>query len=163
MSSQSSSATGPPPDFAGAVEKAWGLYKRNPCLETGGAVARTTSRWVLHEGKPSFGPALATFDVLIERRHVHYPWLLGFPALALRLLLLKNYPGWNDYYMVRWQLTGDRAALEEIHRRCQHVYDKAGWSAVWQTAQWMTSSYRKQDPQFDAAMQAVERECGCLR
>jgi hypothetical protein len=140
------------------------LYKYKPDMKTGSSLARATFRWIVRERKPSFGPAIAIFEVLAERRHVRNPKMLASASILVRLFLAKSDRGWNDYHMGRWQLTGDREELVEIHQRCQHIYDKgASWSAVWQSAQWMTNSYRKQDSSFDTGMEAVEQECGCPR
>jgi hypothetical protein len=64
-------------------------------------------------------------------------------------------PGWNDYHMARWRLTGDRAELVEIHRR---VHD-SNYREVQETAQWMVRAYRWQNADFHAAMQEVESNC----
>jgi hypothetical protein len=145
------------------AQKSLELYKTNPSRQTGGPLVRATLRWELEGGKASFGPAVAIFEVLTEKRQVRNPRMLALLSWALRLVLPASQVGWNDYHMLRWQMTGDRTELVQIHQRCQHIYGKGEtWSAVWQTAQWMTDSYRKQDSRFDVAMKAVERECGCL-
>jgi len=145
-------------------EKTLELYKHKPDMKTGSSLARATLRWIVRERKPSFGPAVAIFEVLAERRHVRNAKMLAFAPVLARLFLATSDRGWNDYHMGRWQLTGDRKELVEIHQRCQHIQNKGvSSSAVWQTAQWMTNSYRKQDSSFDIVMCAVEWECGCLK
>lgn len=146
------------------IETCLELYKDTPTLETGSSLAGFTFRWFVREGRPLLGPAIAIFEVLAERRHVRNPWLLGLFSNVLRPFLPASHVGWNDYHMGRWQLTGDRNELVEIHRRCQHIYAMGrAWSAVWQSAQWMTDSYRRQNPSFDLAMKVVEQNCGCLK
>lgn len=146
------------------IQKTLELYKHKAETKAGSALARDPFRWILREGKPAFGPAVGIFEVLAERRHVRNPRMLAFASGLVRLFLPASDRGWNDYHMGRWQLTGDRKELVAIHQRCQQIYNKgARWSAVWQTAQWMTNSYREQDSSFDLAMEAIERECGCLK
>jgi hypothetical protein len=158
-----SSGTGELSRHARCQHERYELYKSNPSRQTAGLLVRATLRWVVDSGKASFGPAVAIFEVLIEKRQVRNSRILALLSWALRLVLPANEVGWNDYHMLRWQMTGDRTELVQIHQRCQHIYSKGErWSAVWQTAQWMTDSYRKQDSRFDVAMKAVERECGCF-
>ena len=63
--------------------------------------------------------------------------------------------GWNDYHMAVWRLTGDRASLVEIHRR-EH---DGRYPAVQETAQWMVSSFSRQNAEFAAAMSEVRSSC----
>jgi hypothetical protein len=82
--------------------------------------------------------------------------------------------------MVRWQLTKERAAVEEIHRRSCHLVALPDniltpenpidahamltdpWYPVAYSARWMVNSQRQTDPEFAAAIEAVENCCpGC--
>ena len=64
-------------------------------------------------------------------------------------------PGWNDFLMARWRLTGDLAQLVEIHRRAHD----SRYPRSQETCQWMVRSYRRQNADFHAAMSEVEASC----
>jgi len=99
-------------------------------------------------------PALGMMDSIgLKHRHA-----LRIRAMlwVLRPIMARSHrPGWSDYHMARWRLTGDRAELVEIHRR---VHD-ATYPAVRETAQWMVRAYRRQNADFHAAMLEVESSC----
>lgn len=76
---------------------------------------------------------------------------------------LRPFAGtWNDYEMVRWQISGEPACVVEIHRRATHLPDPR-YIAVQQSAAWMAGSVRANNAEFDAALAAVEGECELCR
>lgn len=103
-----------------------------------------------------FGPTLAMLDVSSEAYKEGCTVRLA--QWVIRRALSEDRPGWNDYWMTRWLLTGDLLAVREIHRRAAHL-DGAKWSMVAETAQWMVSSVRQSDREFDVAYREVEAAC----
>lgn len=76
---------------------------------------------------------------------------------------LRPFAGtWNDYEMVRWQISREQACVVEIHRRATHLPDPR-YIAVQQSAAWMAGSVRANNAEFDAALAAVEGECELCR
>ena len=87
--------------------------------------------------------------------------LLAWRAWLSRYLWTKysDRPGWNDYYMTLWFMTGNPEHAAEIYRRAVLV-PKVGCSPMEyltaSTARWMVSSVRGQHPDFDAAISQLE-------
>lgn len=80
--------------------------------------------------------------------------------------LLRKYPdapGWNDYYMALWMMTGETVYVQELYSRAVCV--PSPWASelenlTFSTARWMLSSVRSQFPDFHAALSAVEVHYG---
>lgn len=72
-------------------------------------------------------------------------------------------PGWNDYYMMLWFVTGRQDYLEELFRRCTDRPWPGATELVqgtYATARWMAHSVRCRHADFDAAFSLLERERG---
>jgi hypothetical protein len=121
----------------------------------------------------SIGPLLGMLDAVDEKHpKVHGRNLYRVYKWVLRRLLPAWRPGWNDYWMMRWQLTHSDAAACEIHRRAWHSFMASDMlrplpqeelerlHAAWESARWMVGSYRRQDPAFQVAMLEIEKNCG---
>jgi len=72
-------------------------------------------------------------------------------------------PGWNDYYMTLWFVTGKPEYLEELYRRCT----ARPWPGAvpdlmntYATARWMVFSVRTRVPDFDQALSVLENDRG---
>jgi hypothetical protein len=72
-------------------------------------------------------------------------------------------PGWNDYYMTLWFVTGKDEYLRELYRRGT---DRPFPGAIadlqntYATARWMIFSVRSRLPDFDQALTVLENERG---
>jgi hypothetical protein len=134
---------------------------------------------VLAKSVSTFGPMFAIYDVMRKRGQAEST-KMRIAMWTLRKTFTVKRPGWNDYCMVRWQLTKERAAVEEIHRRSCHLvalpaniltlenpidaaaFLKDPWYPVAYSARWMVNSVRADDPEFAAAIEEVEKSClGC--
>lgn len=129
-------------------------------------------------------PLVAALDALEERgafftaprkdcvstwwwiRTVTVRWCLLKWRDYLAKKLFKDWParpGWNDYWMMVWFITGDAEALREIYTRAVGVpghgadADELGTLS---TARWMVSSVRGRVPDFDAGIAALEEHYG---
>jgi len=80
--------------------------------------------------------------------------------------LWKKYPdrpGWNDYWMAIWFMTGNPEHAHEIYTRATAIpgpgvdAEKFGTAA---TARWMVASVRGQHPDFDAQVSTLEAHYG---
>lgn len=123
------------------------------------------------------GPALAIFEVILDRGHVTFRgprmWFYKNSVKLLHWHLLRKYrsrPMWNDYFMCRFLLTQEREAAVEIHCRARHIKraeipDQADtpWQVTGFTAEWMAGSQRSQNQNFDEALKEIESTCAhCL-
>jgi hypothetical protein len=165
------------PDFERRFNEAVADYRRAANPET--AVRMRNLAFEFYRARPglaSIGPYLGLMDGVEEKTpKQHRRFFFRLHLAAFRLMLLAWRPGWNDYYMMRWQVTRGEAALLEMHARAFHIptpdelrrcsqRDLQRKHAVWSSAQWMVNSYRLQDPEFNAAMSAVESAClKCVR
>jgi hypothetical protein len=151
------------------MSEAYELYRQRPTRENAGQLIDAVLVGCREGHIATFCPTLAITEIIFERKH----WkpgreLLARVAIAFLRRWIKHYvkperPGWNDYYMTRWQLAKEQSAAEEIHRRQKHIAlpDMTGgpWQQVAWTANWMADSQRQQDPEFDAAMKIAEQSC----
>jgi hypothetical protein len=145
-------------------QAAFDLYIERPTQENGIVLRQFVGDWLRTREIAMMGPSLAICEVLMERGHFSLkPWktLFGkYTAKLLRHYLKADRPGWNDYWMTRWQLTRDNKAAVEIHRRVAHIATVSEeWSMVVFTAKWMADSQRSRDPGFDVVMRTVEATC----
>lgn len=145
-------------------DAAYNLYRQSPTHENGLILLRFTGDWIRTREMAMLGPSIGIFDTLNERQHFASAWgarliqkhLPGF----LRRYLKADCPGWNDYYMCRWQLTKQDRHADELHRRVKHLHPATeDWRMVEFTACWMVDSCRSQDSAFDAAMLLAETRC----
>jgi hypothetical protein len=148
-------------------------YLADPSAENAMHARQVAAKfWQLKPGIPSVGPFLGMLDGIDEKNpKIHGRWRYRSMIWFMRLLLPKWRPGWNDYWMMRWQLTHGEAALLEIHHRATHFFMEPDLMrnlsrteldrlhAVWESAAWMVNSYRRQDPAFHSAMLEVEQRC----
>jgi hypothetical protein len=112
-------------------------YRSDPSCENAEKVRKLVGMMFRSGRVDWIMPALGMMDAIgLKHRHA-----LRIRALlwVWRPLIAPDRPGWNDYYMARWRLTGDRAELVEIHLR---VHDDTH-PAVQETAQWMVRAYRR--------------------
>lgn len=162
---------------------AFETYCRFPSLLNGIELYHLTRKQLFESGArvelARLGPALAIFEVLLSRRDVKFRGLkLWTNQKFIQLLhwqMRRQYrtrPLWNDYYMCRFLLTGEREAAEEIHCRARHIQADTSpsaidpnnpWSMIAFTAEWMASSQRSQHPEFDQVLKEIESTCAnCL-
>jgi hypothetical protein len=149
-------------------QAAYDLYIDRPTQENGVILRRYVGDWIGTRDVAMLGPSLAIFEILLDRGHFGKTWwkhFLGKQTLKLlRHHLKDDRPGWNDYFMCRWQLTRDNEAAKEIHRRAAHIQPASEeWSMVAFTAKWMADSQRSQDPGFDVVMKHIEQTCELCR
>lgn len=140
-------------------------------------------------------PVLGFCDGLVDRGGFN-PWSLGrrgslfrqvllFPLFCGGCALLRLWifwvrrdlqrkwprrPGWNDYYMVRWQVTGKPEYLLWLYRRALEVpaapaglvEDVAATEERMgpYTCRWMLNSVRARHADLDAALRALEAQYG---
>ena len=72
-------------------------------------------------------------------------------------------PGWNDYLMVLWFMTGDSRVAERIYSRAVAVVPAGSPQMAYATGascRWMVSSVRSQHPDFDLAIARLEAHYG---
>lgn len=155
------------------LQAAFDLYVLRPTQANATALRKLVGDALLTRRVSVIGPCLAVFEVLLDRgqfpacRHAlafWWPWLMHRKFEPDR-------PGWNDYYMVRWILTREQAAADEIHKRAAHVgyarsiteltADSGPWDYVGATAAWMAKCQREENPEFDAALRRAEMACYC--
>jgi hypothetical protein len=155
------------------LEQVLELYRLRPNAETGNQLTQMLAAYLIRHGGSGFGPFLGIMEVLLERKHVGTSRSFvrraigtGFVKLGVRICRRKmekipSRPGWNDYWMARWQLTKENRAAEEIHRRVEHVSGPEGsdWYYVNLTARWMARSQAEFNPEFAAAMDAAWIAC----
>ncbi len=150
---------------------AFELYCQRPTHENGMILLTFAGDWMSAREFAAFGPCLAIVEVLNERAQFKRSFSPRFvqrwvmPRM-LRRFLKPDRPGWNDYYMARWQLTKEQACVREIHRRAVHLAVPHGnemWAMVRFTAQWMVNSQRAENAEFDAALAVVEKQCAMCR
>jgi hypothetical protein len=149
-------------DWEQQFASAFQLYRQRPSPENGVALAKAATVYLVQRSLSAQGPCLAIFEIIHDRKHDGTrPWQVWLCVKGLRYFLKKDRVGWNDYHMIRWQLTQDQSQAEEIHRRANHVGGPSGsnWAMVRFTAQWMADSYRQQDEDFDAALKTAEDRC----
>jgi hypothetical protein len=72
-------------------------------------------------------------------------------------------PGWNDYYMTLWCMTGNPIHALELYRRAA-LLPRSGASELdyyrASSCRWMVSSMRQQHPDFDRAITDLEQRFG---
>jgi len=158
-----------PDDCTLNFQSAFDFYRQRPDESTGKQLAKALSRYLAAQPRDiaRYGPCLAMVVTLRERNH--WPAATVREKIGVRVLtwflnrglgapLPPRRPGWNDYYMVRWQLTNEQRLADEIHRRT-HYTDP---HMVGFTAKWMADSQRSQDCAFNAALGISEAKCGCV-
>lgn len=72
-------------------------------------------------------------------------------------------PGWNDYYMTLWCMTGNRAYALELYRRAVELPGPGGSELDYyrgSSCRWMVASMRCQHPDFDRVMAEIEESSG---
>jgi hypothetical protein len=149
--------------------EAYELYRQRPSRENGIVLCRSIATLLKNRELAVICPSVAMLEVLLDRKHTSQHWY-SILAIKIGINWLRSQmadwrPGWNDYFMVRWQLTKDQRCADEIHRRAHHVghqpnwTGKEDWGAVGYTAAWMALSQREQNPEFDEAMKIAERDC----
>jgi hypothetical protein len=144
-------------------EQAYELYRMNPTLENGRTLLRYVADWLSERQLSSIGPSLAIIDVLNERGHFKKRLFARFVQrkvlpLILRCALTETRPGWNDYWMCRWELTKEPRAAEEIHRRVFHLIGPK-WEMVRLSANWMAGSQGRLNFEFAEAMKTANNLC----
>jgi len=163
---------GASPEF----EKRWAdtisSYLADPNVDNARDVRKLAADfWRIRPGIPSIGPFLGMMDEVAAKHPVRNRWVFNAAMWWLRRFLPSWRPGWNDYWMMRWQLSHSEAAAVEIHQRAWHSFlasdmlrpmpqpELERLHAVWESARWMVGSYRRQDPEFHASMLKTEKEC----
>lgn len=68
----------------------------------------------------------------------------------------ENAPGWNDYLMAYWMLTGNPEALEELYARANGPANDPVLAPARESAQRMVASVRRDCAEFDRAYREVE-------
>jgi hypothetical protein len=157
------------------LARALETYRESPNLENGAVLRNHVAAYLMTEKLSSIGPSLAILEVLASRGHssVHaYRRVIHKVGIKILRHWFEKYPsrpGWNDYFICRWILTENIEDAREIHYRARHIMPsneidpKNDWSAVAFTANWMAESQRKQNPEFDQALQSAEETCShCL-
>lgn len=105
----------------------------------------------------------------LQERGAWRGWRRVWMAVMLRAGLWQlerrfpGAPGWNDFYMTLWFVTGEGKYLDELYRRCTSRPWPAATPDVqntYATARWMAFSVRKRLPDFDAAISLLEKEHG---
>lgn len=153
-------------------EHAYELYRQRPTPENAHVLRVYVGQWLTTREIGGIGPSLAILEVMNERGQIPRRWTgrlaaKFFPGFVRRLFK-PNRPGWNDYWMCRWELTQDRTCLVEIHRRTAHLERFHGpldedWAMVQFTARWMANSQCQQRADFQAALLEVEKSCGMCK
>jgi hypothetical protein len=72
-------------------------------------------------------------------------------------------PGWNDYYMMLWCMTGTREYALALYRRAVELPGPGGTELDYYRAsscRWMVASMRSQHPDFDRVMSELEEASG---
>lgn len=155
------------------LEEALELYRLRPNAETGKRLTQMLPAYLIRHGGSGFGPFLGIMEVLIERNHIgtSRSWIrramgsafikFGVRMCRRKMEKIPSRPGWNDYWMARWQLSKENRCSQEIHRRVEHVSGPKGsdWYYVSLTARWMARSQAEQNPEFAAAMDAAWSAC----
>lgn len=150
-----------------ALAAAYELYRQRPSYENGLVLMKHCALWMRTRDVACLGIVFGVLDTLTERKHLGISWRKQWVTRAIFWGLRRQFkperPGWNDYYMVRWQLTKNDSCAAEIHRRVKHLSVEPNpatpWGMVAFTAQWMADTVRKEDPEFDAALLAAEHNC----
>jgi hypothetical protein len=100
-------------------------------------------------------PARPLHELLFARFMVRVGFAsCWFSVTVGEYLMRRRYldrPGWNDYYMVLWLMTGDRRYAQELYRRAS-LPD----SPVSVSCRWMVNSVSQQYPDFGAVMTDIE-------
>lgn len=180
------------------IRRAFALFERGRRVPVY-RLLRRLGPVMVHAGRDgrvsSVFPILGICDGLIDRGGLR-PWSMGRRSSLFRRLMLlplncslccllrlwlflvrrhlqrrwPRRPGWNDYYMVRWQVTGKPEYLLWLYRRAVEVpaapaglvenvaatEDRMGPF----TCRWMLNSVRGRDPDLDAALRALESQYG---
>lgn len=159
------------------LNHAFETYCRYPSLLNGIELSRLAGKSVRNRELARLVPALAIFEVVLDRGHVMFrgPKMWAYKKLVkvLHWQLLRKYrdrPMWNDYFMCRFLLTQERDAAVEIHCRARHIKRPAEpdfatdpWAMVGFTAEWMAGSQRSQNQNFDEVLKEIELTCAnCL-
>jgi len=71
-------------------------------------------------------------------------------------------PGWNDFYMIRWLMTGDRMFLADLYGRASQKPAPGDQAAamVRQSARWILYSMRNRQIDLDCDLAILERASG---
>ncbi len=72
-------------------------------------------------------------------------------------------PGWNDYYMCLWCMTGNPAHALELYRRAVELPGPGATEIDYyraSSAKWMVASMRSRHPDFDLKMVELEQLYG---
>ena len=159
-----------------AFECAYEAYRADPSNANATKLSKQ-SHVLGRKGRSGLGPAVAVHHVMRERGQAGTRWQGRLAIWILERLMGEKRPGWNDYWMIRWQLTKSPVAVWEIHRRARHIialpddiltaanpidaaaFLKDPWYPVAYSARWMVNSQRQTDPEFAAAIEAVENSC----
>lgn len=87
-------------------------------------------------------------------------WMLRFVYNRIENRLLRvageNVPGWNEYHMAIWFITGSEETLAELHERATFPARCPQQHMVRNKARVMVDAVRAQYPDFDFAMTALE-------
>lgn len=91
-------------------------------------------------------------------------WMMRLAGAWLETVVAKshgmgeNAPGWNDYLLAYWMVTGDPEAVEELYCRATDPAKDPALVAVKDSAEWMVASVRGQCADFDRAYREIEEE-----
>lgn len=131
------------------------------------------AKWPRQVIFPAIGMLQGCFDRQLYRGRGIRPQIAG---LMFRLVHARleaeatkrwgtSSPGWNDYHMAYWFMTGDKASARELHRRATGDYckDLVSGKGPCQNcrllkagAAYMIESVRRQYSDFDEAMTKLE-------
>jgi hypothetical protein len=67
-----------------------------------------------------------------------------------------NAPGWNDYVLAYWMMTGNPEAVEELFARATTPVTDPALLPAKESAEWMVASVRRDCAEFDRAWREVE-------
>jgi hypothetical protein len=161
-------------ELSAQVQSAMEAYRIDPNSEHASNLRQIVHG--LRHDLSSIGPSLGILDGVAEM-HPYPTWARSVLSVVghwiiKKFVLTPDRPAWNDYWMCRWMVTGDPAAIDEIHRRALHypqpgaagsARDRGLAAAVMTTAQWMVRSVRQQNSDFDAAYHSAEVRCPICR
>jgi hypothetical protein len=139
------------------IDNAMKAYREDPGYDNAAKLTSVAVRWLLAKPTlPSIGPVLGILDEVSAYPPYRFSWAMRLLPWYLRGRLSEDRPGWNDYWMTRWQLSRSIRAIREIHFRVHHLTE---WPEVRETAAWMASSYASQDPDFAAHLEWAQKTC----
>lgn len=105
-------------------------------------------------------PAIATIEVMLKNHEYLVKMMpkLGLVVKTLKLTIPLDRVGWNDYFMAKWMLDRDEAALDEIIKR--YYFKEGGNHPIFETCRWMVNSMMQQNEVFRIQFKVRSQELG---